>query len=54
MSETAKNAGTSGHHAGVNRAKMYQLALFPLNNGASNVYYILILSYPIRPVIRLE
>ena len=24
---------------------MYQLALFPLNNGASNVYYILILSY---------
>ena len=45
MSETAKNAGTSGHHAGVNRAKMYQLALFPLNNGASNVYYILILSY---------
>ena len=45
MSEPAKNAGTSGHHAGVNRAKMYQLALFPLNNGASNVYYILILSY---------
>ncbi len=34
---------TSG--AGVNRAKMYQLALFPLNNGATNVYYVLILSY---------
>lgn len=31
--------------AGVNRAKMYQLALFPLNNGATNVYYVLILSY---------
>ena len=31
--------------AGVNRAKMYQLALFPLNNGATNVYFVLILSY---------
>ena len=30
---------------GVNRAKLYQLALFPLNNGATNVYYVLILSY---------
>ena len=29
----------------LNRAKMYQLALFPMNNGATNVYYILILSY---------
>ena len=29
----------------VNRAKMYQLALFPMNNGATNVYYVLILSY---------
>lgn len=29
----------------VNRAKLYQLALFPLNNGATNVYYVLILSY---------
>lgn len=29
----------------VNRARMYQLALFPLNNGATNVYYVLILSY---------
>ena len=29
----------------VNKAKMYQLALFPLNNGATNVYYVLILSY---------
>lgn len=31
--------------SGVNRAKMYQLALFPLNNGATNVYYVLILTY---------
>lgn len=29
----------------VNRAKTYQLVLFPLNNGATNVYYVLILSY---------
>ena len=32
-------------NTGVNRAKMYQLALFPMNNGATNVYYVLILSY---------
>ncbi len=30
---------------GMNRAKFYQLALFPMNNGATNVYFILILSY---------
>ena len=24
----------------VNRAKTYQLVLFPLNNGATNVYYV--------------
>lgn len=29
----------------INRAKMYQLVLFPLNNGATNVYYVLVLSY---------
>ncbi len=29
----------------LNRAKFYQLALFPLNNGATNVYFVLILSY---------
>jgi len=29
----------------MNRANMYQLALFPLNNGATNVYFVLILSY---------
>ena len=26
---------------GINRAKLYQLVLFPLNNGATNVYYVL-------------
>ena len=36
-------ANTEG--AVTNRAKMYQLALFPLNNGATNVYYVLILTY---------
>ncbi len=30
---------------GMNRAKPYQLALFPMNNGATNVYFILVLSY---------
>ena len=43
MSET--NAAASGHSGSVNRAKLYQLVLFPLNNGATNVYYVLILSY---------
>ena len=36
---------TTRANDGVNRAKMYQLALFPLNNGATNVYFVLILSY---------
>lgn len=29
----------------LNRAKTYQLVFFPLNNGATNVYYVLVLSY---------
>jgi len=29
----------------LNRAKPYQLVLFPLNNGATNVYFVLVLSY---------
>ncbi len=29
----------------MNRAKLYQLVLFPLNNGATNVYFVLILTY---------
>ena len=31
--------------AGMNRAKPYQLVLFPFNNGATNVYYILTITY---------
>ena len=41
MSEQA----TALNQDGINRAKLYQLALFPMNNGATNVYFILILSY---------
>ena len=39
--------GNENHtpQGGLNRAKLYQLALFPLNNGATNVYYVLVLSY---------
>ncbi len=40
MGNEKQTAGT-----GMNRAKMYQLVLFPMNNGATNVYFILILSY---------
>ncbi|MBR6666745.1 MAG: MFS transporter [Clostridia bacterium] len=36
---------TPVHSEGMNRAKLYQLAMFPMNNGATNVYYVLILSY---------
>jgi Na+/melibiose symporter-like transporter len=32
-------------NSGLNKAKFYQLALFPMNNGATNVYFVLILSY---------
>lgn len=38
-------SNTTAKHDGVNRAKLYQLALFPLNNGATNVYFVLILAY---------
>lgn len=41
MNNTTKAAGQET----VNRAKAYQLALFPLNNGATNVYFVLVLSY---------
>lgn len=38
MSEEKKTAS-------VNRAKLYQLVLFPMNNGATNVYYILTMNF---------
>ena len=31
--------------ASLNRAKLYQLVLFPMNNGATNVYYILTMNF---------
>ena len=37
-------SNTTAKNDGVNRAKLYQLALFPLNTGAPNVYFVLILS----------
>ncbi|SEA32113.1 Na+/melibiose symporter [Lachnospiraceae bacterium NK3A20] len=40
-SATNKAAGKTG----LNRAKPYQLVLFPFNNGATNVYYILTATY---------
>ena len=43
----AKNATVQvpADNSGMNRAKFYQLAMFPMNNGATNVYYVLILSF---------
>lgn len=35
----------SGKGRALNRAKLYQLILFPFNNGATNVYYILTMNY---------
>lgn len=34
-----------GKKTNVNRAKLYQLVLFPMNNGATNVYYILTMNF---------
>ena len=45
MKEAVSMAKEPAAPAGVNRAKLYQLALFPMNNGATNVYFVLILSY---------
>ena len=35
---------------GMNRAKFYQLALFPMNNGATNVYFVLSIPYLVQPI----
>ena len=37
--------GNSEENSNINRAKPYQLALFPFNNGATNVYYVLTITY---------
>lgn len=41
MSNITQPAGQEN----TNHAKLYQLALFPMNNGATNVYFVLVLSY---------
>ena len=33
----SENAAASAHNGGLNRAKLYQLVLFPFNHGATNV-----------------
>lgn len=38
MSQTTAAAGSGGNHA-LNRAKQWQIALFPFNNAATNVYF---------------
>lgn len=43
MAETPEENGTAV--SGLNKAKMYQLVLFPFNNGATNVYYVLLMNY---------
>ena len=40
----AKTAAPQAEN-GMNRAKFYQLALFPMNNGATNVYFVLVLNF---------
>lgn len=39
------NKTNTAQASGLNRAKPYQLVLFPFNNGATNVYYILTITY---------
>ena len=36
---------TSANNKGMNHARLYQLILFPFNNGATNVYYVLTMSF---------
>ena len=44
MAEEEKVEEKAGATA-LNQAKMYQLVLFPFNNGATNVYYVLLMNY---------
>ena len=37
--------GEGTKDSALNRAKKYQLVLFPFNNGATNVYYVLLMNY---------
>jgi len=40
-----QNMNSEKKTASMNRAKLYQLVLFPFNNGATNVYYVLTMNY---------
>lgn len=40
-----QEVAASASHSAVNKAKLYQLILFPMNNGATNVYYILTMNF---------
>lgn len=44
MAETHETTHAEGGLK-LNRAKMYQLVMFPFNNGATNVYYVLLMNY---------
>lgn len=47
MADKKQTKTTEEHEGGttLNRAKTYQLILFPFNNGATNVYYVLLMNY---------
>lgn len=40
-----QEVAASASQSAVNKAKLYQLILFPMNNGATNVYYILTMNF---------
>lgn len=40
-----KQTASASANTATNRAKIYQLVLFPMNNGATNVYYILTMNF---------
>lgn len=45
MADKPATAAASSASTTLNRAKGYQLVLFPFNNGATNVYYVLLMNY---------
>ena len=45
MADKPETKATEGASSSLNQAKLYQLVLFPFNNGATNVYYVLLMNY---------
>ena len=45
MADTTQAKTEEGGGSTLNQAKLYQLILFPFNNGATNVYYVLLMNY---------